>query len=281
MATTKEEYLIQFENRLVDLLTDIFKNQNKNLFTIYILTTFYVLFVSGLIKEVNVFGNKLELDIGSLRIFMPFVLLSIFVFINYQTIRISKIIYKIRLNSEEIQTLNNEARPLSTGDIFYFSSGLLGLILAFSRWQFTSMLKNKFLFSIKDVFAENTNLMFIIKFSVYIYRLTNWLVWSMFRFILIAGLYIFPLIIVLINVSNNPISPEFTRFYKILCISILGFTILATIISIIILLLTYLNDLIISFKKEFGDTLTDFRTGIFNKSISFLIDIVLRTWPFY
>nr|WP_321485556.1 hypothetical protein [uncultured Draconibacterium sp.] len=279
---SKEEYLLKFEERLINQLTDIFKNQNKNLLTVYVLTGFYILFLFGFINnsKVNIFNNEITIDINELKLLFPFILLVIFLFINFQTIRIAKTIQIIKNNSYEIIKLNPNSRPILSEDIFYFSSGLAGLVLAFSKWQFSSITKKKFLFKIKEVYSTNNFLFFLWKLSRYLYLLINWFFWSLIRFSIIICFYVLPIIVCILTIENNDTETVLNTLQKCIIYSVLGVIMLSTIVSVSILIIIYLNDLIKSFSSKFSDLINEIKSHNFNEqliaSISSLNQILIK-----
>ena len=68
MAKSLEDYLLSYEDRLLHQLNDVFTNQNKNFFIVYILTATFVLFEAGMIDDIVIFGIKMKLDINHFRL---------------------------------------------------------------------------------------------------------------------------------------------------------------------------------------------------------------------
>ncbi len=259
---TREEYLNEYENKLIEQYTDIFRRQGKHLFSVYVLTGFYLMFVSGFIEELNLLGNKIEVGNEYLQLFLPIVLLSLYVFLNYQTIRIAKMIQKIRSNSAEILEINSGAKPLSSEDMFFFSSGPSGLILSFSKWQFRYMISQKIYQKYKSIRRDDSLVVRTMRLFVFLNDLGKWLIATVVSLTVILGIFLLPLIAILIVILYTSDNEILTGRTFIAIIAILSITILGTAVATMTLLIFYLNDLIEDLKTNLESSVADFKRNM-------------------
>lgn len=277
---TREEYLVDYENKLIVQFTEIFKNQGKNLFIIYVISGFHLLFVGGYIEKINLFGNSIDLDTNQLRLFIPYVLISLYLFVNYQTIRIAKTIHRIRNNSNEILAINENARPITTNDIFYFSSGLSGLVLAFAKWQFTILVSQKIYSHYKKIQTEKAILKKLSYSFLLLFNISVWFILSYLSLSIVLMLYVFPLIIVSIELDIPVEVVDWQLWIKNLGLILFFVSLIATMASVIILLSSMLYELIQNLQQEVETSMIELRqtfvSRLLIKVIERISDITIR-----
>lgn len=230
MSKSLEDYLLTYEERLITQLNDTFVNQNKNFFILYVLTATYILFESGLVGTITIFGVEIKLNAEHFRLFVPYLFLIIYVFINFQIIKISKLLISIRLNGNAILKENINARPLKIDDIYYYSKGFTGVVLVFAKWQFSIMVNKISLSRLKRALKSRTVRQFLWKLLLYLINVLWWGLISLIRFLLLAFLFVLPIIVIFYLVVTVP-SIYFKSIHTVSLI-ILGATFIATILSI-------------------------------------------------
>ncbi|VVB86059.1 Uncharacterised protein [uncultured archaeon] len=132
---SREEYLTDFEAKLLEILKDQYTSINYNLATTYGLSMLMVLFQWGSIADIYFFGAKLNLNNANMLIFLPILLTIIYILINYQLLGIAEVYRQIHINAKELLSINQDAKPITMKEIHLFGAGVTGLILALSRWE--------------------------------------------------------------------------------------------------------------------------------------------------
>ncbi len=140
---SREEYLTDFETKLLEILKDLYKSVNYNLAITYGLSMIAVLFQWGSVGDIDFFGAKLNLNRADMLIFMPILLTVIYILIIYHFLGIAEVYRQIHINAKELLSLNQDAKPITMKEIHLFGAGVTGLILALSRWQANNFLTVK------------------------------------------------------------------------------------------------------------------------------------------
>jgi hypothetical protein len=141
---TREEYLIRREDQLLSVLRDLYKSVNRGVALSYGIATIVLLVCWQRVKQVSLPGVELPLDVPEVSNLAPIALFLTTVFTDYALVRISSVLGEIKSNTDELLSLNLEAKPVTIYDMYLFGAGITGLILALARWPLHRLrLKNK------------------------------------------------------------------------------------------------------------------------------------------
>lgn len=255
---TREEYLLEFEKRLLEILKDLFKSINHNFIFAYGLAALVVMVRWGAVSEISVLGSKLALDGRGVLIIIALFVSAIYILVNYQLIRIAGIFRSLNTNGQELVKLNPNAIPITITNVHLYSEGVAGLILALARWQANSLLRtNPFRVRLSDIFKKPFALT-----PWRIFRTINtvlqWPTNLILRSLVITGLFYLPVIVLgyynyIELYSGKQIVIGIPRLQEIPFI-ILMITAVFTTICSLILFSSYFIDLVEAFKRDFGES---------------------------
>jgi hypothetical protein len=127
---TKEEYLIDFEKKLVDNLNNLFKSANSSLNYIFIIIFIFVIiyFSESQTNKINLLGIFLDLNKEDLILWTPILIYSFFISLLFDIISIISTNIKIYQNSTDILNINRDAKPILINDLDVFKNGVIGSI---------------------------------------------------------------------------------------------------------------------------------------------------------
>lgn len=171
---TREDYLIEFEKKLLGILEDLYKSINRNMVTTYGLALLVGVVCWGAIPEISYSGAKLKK--ADVLVFMPLLISAIYILIDYQLLRISTIFRELESNSNELLTANKHAKAVSIQNVHLLGAGITGLILSLSRWQATRLLRrHPFRNLISNLFtaSEGNLVLQILTFLLRLFRLSH------------------------------------------------------------------------------------------------------------
>lgn len=269
MSKSLEDYLLTHEDRLLNQLNDVFINQNKNFFIVYILTAIFILFESGLIGTISIFGIEIKLNFDQFRLFIPYLFLFVYVFINFQIIKTSKLIKAIRLNGNEILKVNYCAMPLKIEDIFFYSKGLNGVVLLFARWQFSILVNKISLARLSKAVKSGSLKLFFWKAFLFLIHTLWWAIIFLVSFLLISILFVIPLLVSFFRIFSW-IHTTQLEYLPIISLIVIGLSIIATISSITILFSAFLRELRENLNKKLDNQIDDLGEIIYEIFMNFI-----------
>ena len=230
----REDYLVEYEKKLLEILKDLYKSVNYSFVTTFSLSAFAALLYLGAVNEIGFFGTKIALSKSDMLILISLVISIYYILINYQLNRIANVYREIHLNANELLIKNPDAKPITIKEIHLYGAGILGFILFLARWQAKRLIENN-------------------PFKIGCFRnMLGWLINLLVRSFFTALLFLFPIILV-----GYFDFMEF--FYKknvfvgiaLFILAWLFIIALSTIINGLYLFVTYLSDLIEILKKDF------------------------------
>ena len=137
---TQEEYLLDFQDKLLDALKGQYESINRNFIAAYGLAALAALFKWGAVTKMDVLGIELAANGANILVVVPIAMSILYIIINYQLLIIGTIFKQIELNAKKLCELNEHAMPISIENVHMFSSGIAGLILSLSRWMANRLL---------------------------------------------------------------------------------------------------------------------------------------------
>ncbi|NOR47862.1 MAG: hypothetical protein GQ533_07435 [Methanosarcinaceae archaeon] len=265
----REDYLIEFEVKLLGILKELYKSVNHNITITYVLSMFVVLFQWGSVTEISFLGAKLALNKTNILIFIPILISIIYILIDFQLIRVKEVYSEIHMNANELLSINSEAKPITMKEIHLFGAGVTGLILSLSRWQANRLLTDTPFKYHPNLFSKEESLIRfwenISEFKIFLNNVIErlfwirnvfiWFITTTIRFIITVSLFLLPIIVV---AYYNYM--EFFYHKNIIVgtpILSLGMSLLVAFFTIVcgsVLFVTYFVDLIESFKKDFAES---------------------------
>lgn len=102
---TREEYLLRFEERLLEILKDLFTSINHNFIVAYGLAALVAMVRWGAVSEISVLGSRLMLDGKGVLVIIALFVSAIYILINFQLIRIAEIFRKLNENGREFSNI--------------------------------------------------------------------------------------------------------------------------------------------------------------------------------
>lgn len=139
---SREEYLVEFEAKLLGLLKDVYTSVNYNLTLAFSLSMLVVLIRWEAVTDgIPFLGVNITLSRIDMLILMPIVISIIYFLINYQLLRIAKLQDMINRNADELLSLNYEASPMPIREIRLYGTGVTGLIIFLARWLLEKILE--------------------------------------------------------------------------------------------------------------------------------------------
>src|SRR4051812_5105928 len=125
---SREEYLIEFEKKLVTTLTDLQKAVDQQLIAAFTLMILLVMVVSNTATT----PSLLTVTISSKAMFICFVslvLFGVYISICYFLMRIGTVYSSINYNAHLLSQENlANSRPISIADLDLFAYGIAGLV---------------------------------------------------------------------------------------------------------------------------------------------------------
>lgn len=138
---SREEYLVEFEAKLLGLLKDAYISVNYNLTLAFGLSILVVLISWRALNNIPFGGAEITLSRTNTLMLMPIVLSIIYFLISYQLLRIAKLQDMINRNADELLSLNHEASPMPIREIRLYGIGVTGLIIFLARWLLEKIVK--------------------------------------------------------------------------------------------------------------------------------------------
>jgi hypothetical protein len=212
---TREDYLVKLEDKWLEKLSENYKALNKNIIFLYTLLLILLMLDFKLITKWGVVGAEIEMAKVEWLLFMPVIIMVPYFLVNNAINQISRIVKQLKLNSDELLTINGEARPFLNRDLEIYSQGIAGIQFQLASWIVKYFLKREILhisFEIPPVRNRKT----ITRFSIYLpYTLIRWsvraggavlniAVWIIF----LVLLYVLPLICTLFILLQNKLLPD-------------------------------------------------------------------------
>jgi hypothetical protein len=248
---TREEYLIEYESKLVETLRDLYKSVNRSFFISYVLSALVVLVRWGSVSNINLLGAKITISEEEALVYVPILLSLTYVLIDYELIRIAQVYRQLNRNAIELLALNEEAKPITIQNVHLLGAGVTGLILSFSRWQANRVFKkHPFKFSLFEVLKAGPYAA-LEKTRELGERICEWCMQFIIRFSVTALLVFLPIVVTAYHVYFLFFKePVFKTGLPLLAASALVLTLGFTSLCLLILFSSYFVDLIDSFKKD-------------------------------
>lgn len=109
----REEYLLKYEERLLDALKESCKSVNQLVATCYAVALLVALVVWQSVNELSVFGAKLPLSPRQIPLVAPLVLFALTVLLAHELLRTQTALTEIQRNSVAVTTENSQALPIA------------------------------------------------------------------------------------------------------------------------------------------------------------------------
>ena len=270
---TREEYLINYQERLLGNLKNRYSSINKNVGASYALAILITFFGSGLIEEFSFSGAKFDLNFEQVLVYSSFFISLLYILVGYSFINVSLTIRKLIESSQEVLKINESALPISVNDTIMLAFGLTGLILAFARWQVSRILINQ---RIADEIEHSTlNVLDSIPKAISRIKKSNdwkvllkiswdlitlfwtllWLIFSLLaRAVILIAIFVTPAFIAMNYLANIFMNSSISSLVvPLISFSSLFFATLILLICGSILFLSFLVDVIQSFKDEMSE----------------------------
>lgn len=291
---THEEYLVEFEAKLLGIPKNLYKSVNQDFATAFGLSMLVALFQFGSVTKLSFLGADFVLNKINIFIFIPVLISIIYIFINFQLVRIAEVYRLIHENAKDLRSGNQEAKPITMREIHLFGGGVTGLILSLSRWQAKTLLENNpFKFrpyskerpqppskedSLTKEFPIIYNILLIIKMVQYILRFINiylinligrfswigdvivWFIITAIRSFITVFLFLLPIVIVgYYNYLEFFYQKPITFGVPLLSLGILVFVAISTVVYGLKLFVKYFDDLIESerLKEDFTESIEE------------------------
>lgn len=255
---TEEEYLNNYEERLIEKLTSNFGSLNKNLIYCFTLMFIFLLLKFNILEEASVSGNKIKMTEEQLLFFMPLIIMVPYFLINNSIKNIARIVSLLKSNSKKIIEINAKARPFKIIDLDFLSQGIASIQLEFSRWIVKKYLtKNDFNLTVKIPEKEDAwtkvKYTFTLPFKLWneLNRFSIKIVLTAIWILFLVLIYILPLLVSIWIIYISKLSAYIENFksfsdifnVNILITAFLVIMIVYTLISNLILYSLYFNQL--------------------------------------
>jgi len=220
---SEEEYLLEFEAKLITRLTDGYKSINKNVIYAFSILLAFLLLEYGIIQEVTAAGNTLKLSDNKHLLILPAIIIVPYFLINNEILSIARILKALGANSRKVKSLNGQnARPFEIADLDFYSYGIAGIQLQLSKFATKNYLDKDIIDQsiIKNWIPKRRNLLRLILFSLalpflvirFIQRILGRISRMGLGLIFVALIYIIPLLIpfliIIIELDNMSIEAD-------------------------------------------------------------------------
>lgn len=216
---TKEEYLQKYEEIMLEKLFDDYKSMNKNLLFLYTLLFILMLLELGFVHKLSIGGTEFNIDVKQRQLLLPILILIPYMLVNNSLRNIIRIVERLKINSSEIMTLNSEARPFLVDDLEIYSTGIAGIQFQLSKWIVKRKLPTKMDIEFKIPNTKKNfkgKLDFTLRLPMTIIFWSNQLGAKLMLMglwiILLVVLYVIPLLVSIIFIYKNSLSPLFMNF---------------------------------------------------------------------
>lgn len=297
---TREEYLIEFEIKLLEILKDLYKSVNYNFAITYGLSILVVFFHLGSVTDINFIGVNLALNKTDMLIFVPILVSIVFILINFQLIKIAEVYRHIYTNANELLSINQEAKPFTMKEIHLFSAGVTGLILSLANWQAKRLLTNNpfkfrpvlrsvplrplkedsiFKWALYYLFSIAHPMNYLSEWILWIIDIILWLIRTAIRSLIAVFLFMLPIILVgYYNYNEFFYNQDITFRMPLVSLCIMVLVAISTIVSGFVLFATYLVDLVESFKMDFSESLDEIKITL--KIFWDMVNFFIQYWQF-
>jgi hypothetical protein len=140
---TREDYLLEFERRLLGILKDLEKAIDQKLASAYLLALVVTLVKFNLLMEISVLGIKLDKNTEIVALICCSTFIVLYSLICYQLYKISTVYKYIDENGKSIMAENNDSLPVTIKNMDLFSSGVVGIIASLSIWMWVKVILPK------------------------------------------------------------------------------------------------------------------------------------------
>ena len=169
----------------------------------------------------------------------------------------------IRLNGTDILKENKNAKPIKIDDLFYYSKGLIGVVLLFAKGYFSIMMNKISLARFSKAVKSSSIKQFLWKALLFLIYAFLWSVILLLSFILISLLFVLPLTIVFYRIYISIDKIEL-KYISILSLIITGLTFIVTIFSIAVLFNSFLRELRENLNKKLDNEIEDLGETIYD-----------------
>jgi hypothetical protein len=191
----REDYLLKYEERLLQSLTATYQSVNRTLALMYALTGITLLVEWGRVTEVNTFGAKFPLNGIEVIAALPVILTVLTTFLDYSLITASRALRELKLNSEEVMAVNADAKPVSLSNLDLFGTGVIGFTLSFARREVIKLIEIKV--TLKGLKIPQT-FIHVVHFAFMLFwynnRIVRWIFSIFIRITFIFGIMALPLV---------------------------------------------------------------------------------------
>ncbi len=130
----KEEYFINYENKLIDSLKLNLTTLNKNINYIYVLCGVFTLYKFGVFKKISLIGNELIPNTVQFNLLITIILFGPYLIINNSLRNILFLIKTLKENAKKLSKENSNAIVFSIFDLKIYARGIIGVQFQFSNW---------------------------------------------------------------------------------------------------------------------------------------------------
>ena len=130
----KEEYFIDYENKLIESLKLNLNTLNKNINYIYLLCGLFTLYKFGLFKKISLIGNELTANSAQFNLLIIIVLFAPYMIINNSLGNIILLIKALKENSKKLSKENPDSLVFNITDLKIYARGIIGVQFQFSNW---------------------------------------------------------------------------------------------------------------------------------------------------
>jgi hypothetical protein len=130
---TREEYLFEFEKKLLATISDLQKAVDHQLVYAFGLAFLMCIIAIGTVGEFIILGVKLNASRDLLLCFVSISLAAIYSLISFKLHTMSVLYEAINTNGFDLLKINPDARPIIIVDMRLFSYGTSGLVLGLSH----------------------------------------------------------------------------------------------------------------------------------------------------
>jgi len=147
----KEDYLIEYEKHLINLLQNRYASCNKNFILICILSFIvFIIFLSETnVIQIRIADFFINLSRKDLINYIPIFICFQYFFLIYEINKLLNIIVEIEENSIKLLKLNKNILPMGLSEIRIFESGIIGLYFVSLRGFYNILVYYK---GIKNLF---------------------------------------------------------------------------------------------------------------------------------
>lgn len=189
----------------------------------------------------------MKIDESNIYLAIPFIIITLYVLINYNLIRLRWLSIELNSNSKEILLINENSRPVTINDMRFFEEGITGLIMSLARWQVNRLLDNKPIQNESDLIV---GLKFIFQVLLFIIRILNWIFNIVIRPITLIAIFYAPLLLAIYQLYSkfgfNTVAYSFL-------ITLLGIMSVVTFICVLLLFASYFIEIWNSIKDEISE----------------------------